>query len=617
MLINAFSILGDTEPLGSLHETVTDVYGVRRQRGDTIAKFNTKTKQLEYYPFFSGKTDTNSKEFKAITGKFYVFAKLDSSQKTFDSQQEYVLATTSKGSMYQNNNFCYFEMQEEWDLYTKGCKLIKSGSKTYAVNTVKTPDIVIAYDPPSPEAYSKFINEVASNYNHADRVSDFTKSFEAALFVTEEDAVLFGYYPSKFFNFFVDEKCAKIEKSLNKTLFNETYTHNMSTTHNADEHNDLVPKITEGFTKYKSKLESRVAKKHGRIIDYLFRGKTFGVEFETAYGNVQTSCLKPLGLIPLIDGSLRVRSQPELVTPVLGKDPKDLVLLAAACYRMSFSAAVDKTCAMHVHIGNLKKTPLTISALYVLFCKLQDELFNFVPPYKTDEVALMKKQKNYSAKLRNLMDKPIVSGNTKDLNLLYREIFYFFTGVMPSSVEHTEALSSEWVSGKRRVLWSKQWLCFSRYHALNMVNVFTAKSGTVEFRLHGPTLHPVKTLFWLIICNAIVAYSETNPWVCLSDRQITLDEVLDGFFRNGSEETDQVIKDLIKNYIASRKAYYKKLYLDIYSEGIKNGDLPYMACKLHEEDFKDEMNINSSLEQSTFLKELFAEAKKLSNIPNV
>jgi len=59
-----------------------------------------------------------------------------------------------------------------------------------------------------------------------------------------------------------------------------------------------------------------------------------------------------------------------------------------------------------------------------------------------------------------------------------------------------------------------KWMINSRYHIINLVPFLFGKRGTIEFRVHPPTLNPIKAINWLFICNAILKFAniQKSSW---------------------------------------------------------------------------------------------------------
>ena len=382
------------------------------------------------------------------------------------------------------------------------------------------------------------------------------KRGDAILIKDEELAFRLGKLPSKSVNGFYTPTNGDSE--FMKAMENiRTFPINIHTTHHADEDNRTFRDITNLFnnTKYKTNFRSRgVAKMLG--------GLTFGAEFETSMGSLQASFLGPAGLVPVIDGSLSSRDQFEYAT-VVYKGAKGLEALKSVCTRLTSQCRVDQTCAMHMHIGTLPKNKEYIIALYQLFYRLQDELFNLVPFYKRHEQSIMGKSKEYSERLIDLgiSTNTLYKSSSKqeyqaELSKWYKEIFSFIAcGWEPGKARNTKNFKD-----KKITPWDRQWNCPTRYYALNLVNYFFS-SGTVEFRLHGPTVNFHRTLMWLLICVGIVRYADKyTKKILLGEEKIRLSDVINEFNTNFYEEdTPHKLKELYREVTGELHAYIKEV----------------------------------------------------------
>lgn len=393
-------------------------------------------------------------------------------------------------------------------------------------------------------------------FNHFKTVSCFEQEKSHPILIKDEElAFRLGAFPSKSNNnFYMPKGSSEYLKHMDTI---RTFSIPIRTTHHADNNNKAFVDITDIFTdtKYKTSFRSRGIAK-------LLGGLTFGAEFETSQGTLQSSFLGPAGLVPVIDGSLSSRDQYEYAT-VVYKGSKGLEALKRVCKRLTSQCRVDHSCAMHMHIGSLPKNKEYIVALYQLFYRLQDDLFNLVPYYKRHEQAIMGKSKEYSERLIDLG----ISTNTlyksknkeeyqKELNAWYTEIFSFIScGWKPGKAYNTKEFKAT-----GRTPWDRQWNCPTRYYALNLVNYFFS-SGTVEFRLHGPTVNFHKTLMWLLLCVGIVRYAEKyTKKILLGEDKIRLVDVIDEFYTNFYEEdTPQKLRDLYKEVTDELHRYVKEV----------------------------------------------------------
>lgn len=96
---------------------------------------------------------------------------------------------------------------------------------------------------------------------------------------------------------------------------------------------------------------------------------------------------------------------------------------------------VDINCSLHYHFGNIPKDRLYLIALYTLAYKIQDEVFEMFPYYKTDPRGI--KKKNYCQKLKQMSIYPLKDsskeGYEQYVEEIYVRIFTFLSDGHPPS----------------------------------------------------------------------------------------------------------------------------------------------------------------------------------------
>ena len=427
-------------------------------------------------------------------------------------------------------------------------------------------------------------------YNKFKTVLRIKSSGKTDYIKDEKLALEMGLRPSMNTDGFYDPKDSKSFVASMQML--STFPIQIRTTHHADERNSCFREINEVYQDHTPEIEDST-----KVVAKLLGDLTFGVEFETAAGAVQMSGLGPNGIVPLIDGSLGNRDQYEYTTVVF-QGAKGLQTLKSICARLTSQCKVDQTCALHVHLGTLPRNKEFIVTLYQLFYRLQEELFSMVPYYKRHEGAIMGKQREYSERLIDLgfQDNTLYTRKsfkeyTRELDQMYGKLFEFAS----CGAKRTDTFNSDTVrEGNANTPWDRQWHCPTRYYAMNVVNYFFSKSGTVEFRLHGPTLSFQKTSIWLLICVALVNYAKAHhSRVLEGEEKIRLKDVIDALSNNfGQAVTPEerahftAIARTINNYIRIRKDTFKKRYSsavhrtlngrsNINSEHAKNASLEF------------------------------------------
>lgn len=317
----------------------------------------------------------------------------------------------------------------------------------------------------------------------------------------------------------------------------------------------------------KIEIEERTAE-----VSKIFGNLSFGVEFETCNGTIPERLLGNLGLVPLRDGSLRKENgeEPYEYTTVPLYGAKGLQTLKNICEELTKRCEVDKTCSLHVHMGSFERTEEMILAMYILAYSLQEEIISAMPPYKSDPMKYLGSSKNYCARLESLgLDKNTIYSNetaTKaEINAAtlkeFNRIFSFLTdGVLAEPNRDYNMTSFNHPKGAK-------WHQHARYHLINFVPTVFSRSGTVEFRLHPPTVNFTKTINWLFICNAFVRFAEANKQAIIAGKlsKVTLADIISGYttdFGNNiyEDKVGKQISDYLQIYIDERKKMFAADY---------------------------------------------------------
>jgi hypothetical protein len=243
-------------------------------------------------------------------------------------------------------------------------------------------------------------------------------------------------------------------------------------------------------------------------------GLTFGFEFETVKGVIPNNKLSLLPLIPLRDGSI---GGLEYVTiPLSGA--KGIKALIDCVKELEKRTEYNNDCSLHLHLGNIPRTPEFILAFYKLISSHQEEMFSLFPLYKKYNFGV--KRKNYSepfpfndincrldAKI-NPKDKPQVNQNFDVLfsHLTGQHTFYDY-GCDLINVDHHPADPQG----------NQKWNIKKRYYAYNLIPLIFGNKETIEFRIHTPTYDIDKILNFLFINSYLINYTIANQDKILSD----------------------------------------------------------------------------------------------------
>lgn len=308
------------------------------------------------------------------------------------------------------------------------------------------------------------------------------------------------------------------------------------------------------------------------------KGLTFGIEIETSDGALPYErILDQIGLVPLKDGSI---SSYEYATVPLGflynnskigttmvpnvlELSKDLQALWFSLSMLNQFTRANKFCSMHVHIGNTRKDKPFIVAFYLLCLMLQDEMFNYVPYFKLDAPRYIKAKKNYCKKLPNFnFDLKTLkkSDSVEDFNTnileWYNTIFEFLS--------NGESLGPKYNRKAKIHPLGKKWERTERYNWINMVNTIFNSEETIEFRLHGGTTNPYKIFNWILICSAMIKFTENNIKEILAGEKFTLNQVIQGYSTNfrskkRTNEFGVYIYEYLTAYLNERKEFFSSL----------------------------------------------------------
>jgi len=336
----------------------------------------------------------------------------------------------------------------------------------------------------------------------------------------------------------------------------------------ADVHNPIFNEVTKAYNEYKTTPGNILVTDNMKKLWELLGGKSFGVEYEVSNGNLNTALLGELGLVPVIDGSITTEYFSEYPTVILNS-VEDLNTIKRQCTELTYACQVNSNCALHLHIGGVKRDFKTAVALYTLAYRIQNEMYAIVHPYKKDELATLGKKKNYSRPLNDLglEDFKDLSGQTRDIKFrdAYQLIYKAFT-----TLDDIPSLDVE-VPKK----WKRKWDCPTRYQWFNMLNYIMGKNGTVEIRLAPPTLNINKVLPWIIINTAIVRYAEHfQDKIIAHKEKITLMDIMNKLRTNFDTEDESAyntkVAEYCIEYIKMMKSKYRNLLTRIDEELLNN-----------------------------------------------
>jgi len=312
-----------------------------------------------------------------------------------------------------------------------------------------------------------------------------------------------------------------------------------------DNPNDFKAKVSN-FEIYKTPISPKIKQLSKYIGDI-----SFGTEFELAVGFLPEHLQYRYGVVPVRDGSLNGGA--ELVTiPMIGA--KGLQTIVDLADSLKTRGLISLDCSLHIHFGNIGTDKLSIVSLYRLCRSLQEELFSMFPYYKTNPEGI--KQKNYTKKLPKLNIGALkdVSKDAYEAYLLdsWNKLFTFYS-------EKSVTLDTFNKKSREHPIHNK-WQRPSRYCFFNFMNMFFTHRHTMEARLHSPTTNKDKAINWLLICVAIIRYSQKYAKdIITQDKTISLKEVLDIYpVLYPNDKKANFLSKYLYNYFLERQALCKK-----------------------------------------------------------
>lgn len=278
--------------------------------------------------------------------------------------------------------------------------------------------------------------------------------------------------------------------------------------------------------------------------------KSIGVEYETSRGVLSDQLCDNLGLIKLRDGSLKGGFEYSTI-PFCGG--KALFFNAFIPQVLKYNHEINHFCSLHVHLGGFPREKKKILSLYLLLYRLQQEINEFIPPYrKTPEFlrdVVLVNGKDYCANL------PSLGINNIDLEQDWENAFQKFFIFLTSGSSENENYNFENGIHPVRQKYNRK----ARYHNYNLLPMVFGKTETVEARVHTPTLNPYKIIAWIFINNAILEFVEKNEERILSKEKIDILDIL-AIYRSKGEEGEQMFNFLFQ-YITERKNIFEENFI--------------------------------------------------------
>jgi hypothetical protein len=239
---------------------------------------------------------------------------------------------------------------------------------------------------------------------------------------------------------------------------------------------------------------------------------TFGVELELYRTSNIIRKHDLINVKEVYDGSIRDernnKTGKEYVTGVLTGDD-GIMNLQHLVSRLAETGYVNKTCSVHVHIGNCKSDKLTLFAYLTLCYYLEGDLMKMMPHSRRNNRYCHSLRNNFNPSNYELF----ASKKYNELILkseyykMFRQFFNYYPDrcinkKLNSDIHHHLGYDTNTI----RYCW---------VNPVNMMlNIKNLKNNPkdIEFRLHSGTLNFKKIKNWILICMAIVKYAEDNAY---------------------------------------------------------------------------------------------------------
>jgi len=291
------------------------------------------------------------------------------------------------------------------------------------------------------------------------------------------------------------------------------------------------------------------------VKDYspILKDYTYGLEFETINGIIPNSKINNLPLLPLRDGSINGL---EYVTIPLSKD-KGLQSVINCTYELDKRTIYDESCSLHLHIGNVQRTPEYILAFYKVISYFQDEIFSLFPLYKKYNFGV--KRKNYSKpfpfnKINSQLEPNIDIENKeqiiKNFTILFNHLsggvdFINYKNDLENVKEHPKDPGS-----------NQKWNITTRYYAVNFIPLIFGNKETIEFRIHTPTYDIHKIINFLFLNVYLIDFANMYTKEILENPKFLINiGNIENFISNYIFNS-KAIKNNIKNKLIDYQLMY-------------------------------------------------------------
>lgn len=281
---------------------------------------------------------------------------------------------------------------------------------------------------------------------------------------------------------------------------------------------------------------------------------TFGVELEIGTGNLFSCLGQRLNLSCVRDGSLNGGSGgPEYVTGILTGD-SGFNHLQEICSQLAKRTTVNSSCGIHVHLGNINFSKQLLINSYILYSKLENEIFKMLPKSRRENDYCKKLKKfNFSVALEN---KSLIL--EENYNVLFNHItngkLNFPDGAYNKKTNHPLGSKCGYDKKTPRYCWIN--------YVPAMFNTRGNESYSIEIRNFNGSTNFNKIKNWVLIQMAILHFADNYP------------QLIDSI-DNLSDVINKVLPKrafLLNNFIKTRKEIHsiEKSEIEEYNEKIIN-----------------------------------------------
>lgn len=300
------------------------------------------------------------------------------------------------------------------------------------------------------------------------------------------------------------------------------------------------------YTEVVSEELNGLLEKWGSLLKY-----SVGVEYETSDGILSNDLSQLLGVIKLRDGSLKGGYEYSTI-PYAGKKALFYNILTPIVLQKQHS--INERCSLHVHFGGYPRDKKSILCLYLLLYRLQQEIGEFIAPYRKTpqfmQKVILAEGKDYCAPLP-----AIINPYKTDLELNWKEVFNEFYLFLTSGKSPNEEYNFDTRVHPVKQKYNRK----ARYHNYNLLPMVFGKTETVEARWHTTTLNPYKIINWIFINNAILEFAEKHQDRILSKEKLDLLDILSIYKEKGEEGA--LLFHYLYNYIEDRKETFTNYFV--------------------------------------------------------